>query len=93
MAGKELGANWLVFDLSRPDAWTGQLPPDGQTASQGEFRSCWAWSSEVDDVVADVGAGIDRIGASGMVPRLQYDGRFGKIAEPDDGTAEISVPF
>lgn len=49
--------------------------------------------SEVDDIVADIGAGVDFISGAGTVLRLQYDGRFGETTEQHGGTAKISVPF
>lgn len=50
-------------------------------------------ASSVDDVVADVGAGVDFIGSSGTALRLQYDGRFGETTTQHGGSAKLSVPF
>ncbi|MEQ1577958.1 MAG: autotransporter domain-containing protein [Hyphomicrobium sp.] len=50
-------------------------------------------TTEIDDVVADVGAGVDFIGASGTVLRLQYDGQFGEETTQHGGAAKLSVPF
>ncbi len=47
----------------------------------------------IDDVVADIGAGIDFISAEGAVLRLQYDGQFGDQTTQHGGAAKFSVPF
>lgn len=50
-------------------------------------------TSEVDDLTADIGAGLDIITASGVTLRLQYDGRFGDHTQQNSGSAKVSVPF
>lgn len=50
-------------------------------------------TTEVDDVVADVGGGLDMIDAMGRVLRLQYDGRFGDETRQHSGSAKLSLPF
>jgi hypothetical protein len=47
----------------------------------------------VDDVLADVAAGIDVINAKGAVLRLQYDGRFGEETQQNSASIKGSVPF
>jgi uncharacterized protein with beta-barrel porin domain len=47
----------------------------------------------IDDVVADIGAGIDFISAEGAVLRLHYEGQFGDQTTQHGGAAKFSVPF
>lgn len=53
----------------------------------------FAITSSIDDVVANVGVGVDLIDAAGTVLRLQYDGAFGEETTQHGGTAKVSVPF
>ncbi len=53
----------------------------------------FAIETEIDDVVADIGAGVDFISGAGTVLRLQYDGRFGDETTQHGGSVKISVPF
>ena len=50
-------------------------------------------NTAVDDVLADVAAGIDVINTSGAVLRLQYDGRFGDETQQNSASIKGSVPF
>ncbi len=50
-------------------------------------------NTAVDDVLADVAAGIDVINAKGAVLRLQYDGRFGEETQQNSASIKGSVPF
>ncbi len=47
----------------------------------------------IDDVVADLGLGVDFLAESGTVLRVQYDGQFGDQTEQHGGSAKLSVPF
>lgn len=78
------GATWLDTD-----EFTTTANFAGAPAGVAPF----AVATEVDDVVADVGAGVDLFSPSGMVLRLQYDGRFGEETREHGGTAKFSVPF
>jgi uncharacterized protein with beta-barrel porin domain len=50
-------------------------------------------NTAVDDVLADVAAGVDVINTSGAVLRLQYDGRFGEETQQNSASIKGSVPF
>ena len=50
-------------------------------------------NTRIDKLVADIGAGVDLIGSSGMALRLQYDGQRGESTTIHSGSAKISVPF
>ena len=47
----------------------------------------------IDDVVADLGLGVDFVAESGTVLRVQYDAQFGDQTEQHGGSAKLSVPF
>jgi uncharacterized protein with beta-barrel porin domain len=47
----------------------------------------------IDDLVADLGLGIDFLAESGTVLRVQYDAQFGEQTENHSGSAKLSVPF
>lgn len=47
----------------------------------------------IDDVVADLGLGVDFLAESGTVLRVQYDAQFGDQTEQHGGSAKLSVPF
>ncbi len=49
--------------------------------------------SSIDDVVADLGLGVDFLSESGTVLRVQYDAQFGDQTEQHGGSAKLSVPF
>lgn len=49
--------------------------------------------TEVDRVVADVSAGVDLLGTSGMTLRLGYDGRFGDTIREHSIGAKATFPF
>lgn len=53
----------------------------------------FAITSTIDDVVADLGLGVDFLAESGTVLRVQYDGQFGDQTEQHGGSAKLSVPF
>lgn len=50
-------------------------------------------ATTIDDVVADLGLGVDFLAESGTVLRVQYDGQFGDQTEQHGGSAKLSVPF
>jgi outer membrane autotransporter protein len=50
-------------------------------------------STKVDEVLADVGAGVDVIHAAGVVIRVQYDGRFGENTQQNSVGLKGSVAF
>jgi hypothetical protein len=47
----------------------------------------------VNDVIADVSTGVDVIQASGVVMRLQYDGRFAQDLQQNSVSVKGSMPF
>lgn len=49
--------------------------------------------STIDDVVADLGLGVDFLSETGTVLRVQYDAQFGDQTEQHGGSAKLSVPF
>ncbi|MGB4867252.1 MAG: autotransporter domain-containing protein, partial [Hyphomicrobium sp.] len=53
----------------------------------------FAFVSNVDKTVADVGAGIDLISQNGITVRLQYDGQFGDDTTLHSGGAKVGVKF
>ena len=62
---------------------------EGAPSGVGAFRI----STSTDDVVADVSAGVDVIGAGGASLRLYYDGRFGDTVEEHAGGIKGTLPF
>ncbi|WP_171946426.1 autotransporter outer membrane beta-barrel domain-containing protein [Hyphomicrobium sp. CS1GBMeth3] len=50
-------------------------------------------ATALDDVLADVSAGVDLINAGGAVLRVQYDGRFGEDTAQNSASLKGSVPF
>lgn len=50
-------------------------------------------SSSFDNVVADIGAGLDMLASSGFVVRLQYDGKLGEDTRQHSYALRASVPF
>jgi outer membrane autotransporter protein len=55
----------------------------------GPFRI----ATKTDDVVADVGAGLDIIGKKGAELKLFYEGRFGDLVSDNAGGVKASIPF
>jgi len=53
----------------------------------------FATDTALDEVLADVSAGMDLINANGAVLRLQYDGRFGEDTQQSSASLKGSVPF
>jgi hypothetical protein len=47
----------------------------------------------IDDVVADVSAGVEVLDLRGASVKLFYDGRFGDTIQENAGGAKASVPF
>ena len=62
---------------------------EGAPGGVGPFRI----ATSTDDVVADVSAGFDVIGADGASFRLYYDGRFGDTVEEHAGGIKGTWPF
>lgn len=50
-------------------------------------------NTKLDQVLADVSTGLDVINASGIVMRLQYDGRFAQETQQNSVSLKGSVPF
>jgi uncharacterized protein with beta-barrel porin domain len=50
-------------------------------------------ATTTDEVVADLGLGVDFLAESGTVLRVQYDGQFGDQTEQHGGSAKLSMPF
>lgn len=53
----------------------------------------FAISTKVDRTVAEIGAGVDVIGANDLVVRLQYDGQLGETSSQHAGSAKVSIKF
>ena len=53
----------------------------------------FAITSKIDDVVADIGAGIDFITPGDTVLRLQYDGQYGEMTTKHSASAKFSIAF
>jgi uncharacterized protein with beta-barrel porin domain len=62
---------------------------EGSPSGVGPFRI----ATSTDDVVANISAGVDVIGAAGSSLRLYYDGRFGDTIEENAPGAKATVPF
>lgn len=50
-------------------------------------------ATQTDDVVADVGAGLDWIGRGGTDLKLFCEGRIGDLVSEQSGGVKASVPF
>jgi outer membrane autotransporter protein len=61
----------------------------GAPGAVGPFRIATA----TDDVIGNVGAGIDVIGSRGASLRLYYEGRFGDTVEQHGGGLKATLPF
>ncbi len=53
----------------------------------------FAVTSSIDDLTANVAAGLDLISPSDTTLRLQYDGQFGDTAQQHIGSAKLSVKY
>jgi uncharacterized protein with beta-barrel porin domain len=62
---------------------------DGAPAGVGPFLI----ATKTDDVVADVGAGLDWIEPGGAELRLFYEGRLGDLVSEQSGGIKASLPF
>ncbi len=62
---------------------------EGAPSGIGPFRIATA----TDDVLANIGAGVDVIGAEGASFRLYYEGRFGDTVEQHAGGIKANLPF
>lgn len=62
---------------------------EGVPGGVGPFRIATA----TDDVLANVGAGVDVIGSEGASFRLYYEGRFSDLVEQHAGGIKASLPF
>jgi hypothetical protein len=78
------GVTWLDTDSFVTSAAFQGVPP-----GTGGFEI----ATTIDDVVADLGLGVDFLAESGTVLRVQYDGQFGDQTEQHGGSAKLSVPF
>jgi hypothetical protein len=93
----ERSTRWLPVVL-RDHTSKQALHGSTRTASSHRLRSPpgtggFAIETTIDDLVADLGLGVDFISGSGSVLRVQYDGRYGDQTELHGGSAKISVPF
>ncbi|MEQ1670855.1 MAG: autotransporter domain-containing protein, partial [Hyphomicrobium sp.] len=50
-------------------------------------------ASELDNVFADVAAGVQVLTTSGVNLRFEYDGRFGEHTKQNAGTVKVTMPF
>ena len=64
---------------------------EGASSGVGPFRI--ATATATDDVVGNVGAGVDVIGVGGASFRIYYDGRFSDLIEEHAGGIKASLPF
>lgn len=97
----ELGTDMRFDDISvwRPFVRAGvtwqsddSLPlTAGFAAAPG--TSPFTINSEIDDVLADIAAGVDIINVDGTVFRMQYDGRFGSNTTQSGVSIKGSVKF
>ena len=55
--------------------------------------SAFAVSTKIDQVLADLSTGVDVINATGIVMRLQYEGRFAQDLQQNSVNLKGSVPF
>jgi uncharacterized protein with beta-barrel porin domain len=78
------GVTWVDTDTFVTSASFQGVPP-----GTGGFEI----ATTIDDVVADLGLGVDFLSESGTVLRVQYDGQFGDQTEQHGGSAKLSVPF
>ncbi|MGH8723139.1 MAG: autotransporter outer membrane beta-barrel domain-containing protein, partial [Burkholderiales bacterium] len=62
---------------------------EGAPGEVGPFRI----ASATDDVLANIGAGVDVIGVEGASFRLYYEGRFGDLVEQHAGGIKATLPF
>ena len=62
---------------------------EGAPSGVGPFRI----ATSTDDVLANIGAGVDVIGVRGASLRLYYDGRFGDTVAEHAGGIKASLPF
>ena len=98
----EFGSELRLGQLSvmRPFIRAGVTWRDGDDLGlTSEFASApvglaaFTINTEIDDVLADVSAGVDVINVKGAALRLQYDGRFGDDTQQNSGSIKGSVPF
>jgi uncharacterized protein with beta-barrel porin domain len=61
----------------------------GAPGSVGPFRI----ATSTDDVLGNVGAGVDVIGVGGASLRLYYEGQFGDLVEQHGGGVKGTLPF
>ena len=77
------GSNTITV-ISESPAWR-----EGSPSGVGPFRI----ATSTDDVLANIGAGLDVIGSEGASFRLYYEGRFGDTVEQHAGGIKASLPF
>jgi hypothetical protein len=63
------------------------------TTAAPQGVSAFIISTKVNEVIADVSTGVDVIQGSGVVMRLQYDGRFAQDLQQNSVSLKGSVPF
>ena len=66
---------------------------DVQAAFPGLGDGSVTLTTDMDTVYADVRAGVNILGGSGWVGRLEYDGRFSSNDQQHTGSAKFSMPF
>jgi hypothetical protein len=98
----EIGTQWAFGDgtLLRPYARAGATVfGDNDFAVLASFEQApggigpFRIATHTDDVVADIGAGIDIIGRKGAELKLFYEGRFGDLVSDNAGGLKASIPF
>jgi uncharacterized protein with beta-barrel porin domain len=50
-------------------------------------------TTRIDDIVAEVGAGLDLVTSGDTALRLGYEGQFGDTTTQHTGSAKLSVRF
>jgi hypothetical protein len=98
----EIGTRWAFGDgtLLRPYARAGATVfGDNDFAVLASFEQApggigpFRIATHTDDVVADIGAGLDVIGKKGAELKLFYEGRFGDLVSDNAGGLKASIPF
>ena len=72
---------------------TGSFVLDAGFLDAPQGISPFTIKTKLDQVLADVGAGVDVINTAGAVLRVQYDGKFAQNTQQNSVSLKGSVPF
>jgi hypothetical protein len=72
---------------------TGSFVLDSSFFDAPQGVSPFTINTKLDQVLADVSAGVDVINTAGAVMRIQYDGRFAQDTQQNSVSLKGSVPF